>query len=69
MRDLLADVPGERLLLDESLCQLVDALEQDEAPVAVQQYRREALTLLDDFTDPSARRLRERLTNALGEGS
>ncbi|MFE7194668.1 ATP-binding protein [Kitasatospora sp. NPDC057541] len=60
---------GDRWQWAVSLGHLADALEQDEAPTAAQQYRREALTLLDDFTDPSARRLRERLTNALGEGS
>ncbi|WP_231978517.1 NB-ARC domain-containing protein [Streptomyces sp. TLI_053] len=49
-----------------SLCHLADALEHDEVPSVVRQYRQEALTLLDDFTDPSARRLREQLTSRLG---
>ncbi|WP_280722071.1 tetratricopeptide repeat protein [Kitasatospora sp. MAA4] len=58
---------GDRWQHAVALCCLADALDASDAPSDVQQYRREALTLLDDFTDPGALRLRERITNARGE--
>ncbi|MFJ1704926.1 ATP-binding protein [Kitasatospora sp. NPDC088346] len=56
----------DRWHLATSLGHLADALERTEEPEAVRRHRREALTLLDVFTDPGAARLRGRLTAALG---
>ncbi|MER7707852.1 tetratricopeptide repeat protein [Kitasatospora sp. NPDC097605] len=57
---------GERWQEATALCHLATALESGEDPEAVRQHRREALALLDEFTDPGALRLRGRLTSALG---
>ncbi|MFF7459366.1 ATP-binding protein [Kitasatospora sp. NPDC008115] len=57
---------GDRWQAANALCHLAAALESGEDPGTVQQYRREALTLLDEFTDPAAVRLRGRLTATLG---
>lgn len=62
--------PGDRWQWALALCRLAEALEATgEAADAVRERRREALTLLGDFTDPSAQRLRDQLTSALGEGA
>ncbi|MDH6109238.1 tetratricopeptide (TPR) repeat protein [Kitasatospora sp. MAP12-15] len=60
---------GDRWQHAAALCCLGEALDASDASADVEQYRREALTLLGDFTDPGALRLRERITNALGEGA
>ncbi|MER7672873.1 tetratricopeptide repeat protein [Kitasatospora sp. NPDC096128] len=61
---------GDRWQWVLALCHLAEALEaMGEAADVVRECRREALTLLGDFTDPSAQRLRDQLTSALGEGS
>ncbi|MFJ9445274.1 ATP-binding protein [Kitasatospora sp. NPDC101235] len=61
---------GDRWQWAEALCHLAEALEaMGEAADVVREHRREALTLLGGFTDPSALHRRDRLTSALGEGA
>ncbi|MFE5585400.1 ATP-binding protein [Kitasatospora sp. NPDC056531] len=61
---------GDRWQWAVALCHLAEAAEaMGETSDVARQHRREALTLLGDFTDPGARRLRDRLTSALGDGA
>ncbi|MCC9306706.1 hypothetical protein LN042_06225 [Kitasatospora sp. RB6PN24] len=59
---------GDRWHCAVALCRLADTLEATCAPAEAPQYRREALALLGEFTDPGAMRLRERLGATSGGG-
>ncbi|SDM84013.1 ATP-binding protein [Allokutzneria albata] len=51
---------GDHWALAGALVNLADAVAESGDPAAADEHARSALTALDDFTDPAARRLRER---------